>query len=288
MTTYEQDPENNGDPVGYSSLVPTKFAMYKQKARDKFIAKNKVKQDAQKEAVAQYQEQYSISMATWTFDKLEQEVRASDPGTKNIVIKRNLHRNYLREIGPQKPSHNDPAKLEKELACQKYKEETIDPFEKETRKVKAQIDLVKEFNQGPQSKFVGKWNFAEIEKEVEESKDTTKNIVAKRNLYKKYLQAAGPQLPEQGFTESSVSFGARQVAYTTEMAKYNKEVIEPFDKKTQEVAAIVAAEKSKPNKFTSFVEKLTSKPEAKGGAASPSAGTGKVADRAKKSEVQKR
>ena len=270
MVDYDQEPRDHSPSTSVGPMVPTKFAMDRMNARDQRSKQEKLKKQKQKDAVDHYKE-YSSSFADWTFDKLEKEVELSDPATKNIIIKRNIYRNYLNDIGPQSPGNALPAQRQlKPESYQKvserfseakrqydeYQESTIKPFEKETKKIKAKIEAVASLEKA-HSKVVGKWTFQELADEVEKSNPATKAIIEKRAVYMDYLKKIDTPQVE----------------------------LDAFNNKTEEVKKAVAVEKAKPGKISSFVSGLMSrsKSEVKGGTASPPAGQGQGAAKGKNS-----
>lgn len=218
---------------------------------------NRKAAEAEADAVASFNERTN-SVFSIKFAELEKDVKEAKPETRDILLKRECYMQYLSGLGPQEPrNQGDPRYKTQKKTYDDYKKETLDPFDKETKKVEAQQHAVSEYKK--KSAGVATWTFKKLEDEVNTSKPDTKNIVEKRQVYREYLKKIG--------------------ADKMELSK--------FDSKTQEVKGVVVAEKAKPSKFTSFVSRLTSKPEVKyaAGAASPSTGAKATKAQGKKVSV---
>lgn len=80
---------------------------------------------AKQRAVQQYKEAHVSLSTNWTFKKLEEEVKASDPKTKNIEQKRTIYRGYLKKIGTSEDELREfdavTERVKKDVAAEKAK-----------------------------------------------------------------------------------------------------------------------------------------------------------------------
>ena len=80
------------------------------------LEKNKKRVKAAHKAVATYQKKHGSLTTEWTFKKLKEEVEASNPKTKNLIEKRKIYQDYLKEIGTSEVDIEKFAAQTKELA----------------------------------------------------------------------------------------------------------------------------------------------------------------------------